>query len=186
MFECPDECYGRVEGCWVIPDVFTVLCGCRPYPGSHPWSFYNVVVFMAAQPSKDNRLGGCPQNFYAGRHHSKRFVQGAPHMSISVLSEAVYALCIYRGLMVNNKQYDSHEGRHHKFLECFIVDRFPPCLRGVGVKVLSGKEDTTLLSMADCRVKQATVSTATRYGIKPRIQGCPRGSVRMGGQRIRY
>ena len=59
-------------------------------------------------------------------------------------------------------------------------------LSSVGVKARSGKEDTTLLSMADCRVKQATVSTATRYGIKPRIQGCPRGSVRMGGQRIRY
>ena len=132
VFECPDECYGRVESCWVIPDVYTVLCGCRPYPGSHPWSFYNVVVLMAAQPSKDNRLGGCPQNFYAGRHHSKRFVQGAPHMSISVLSEAVYALCIYRGLMVNNKQYDSHEGRRHKFLECFIVDRSPPVLRWCG------------------------------------------------------
>ena len=29
---------------------------------------YNVVVFMAAQPSKDGRLGGSPQNFYAGRH----------------------------------------------------------------------------------------------------------------------
>ena len=39
--------------------------------------------------------------------------------------------------------------------------------------------------MADCRVKQLTVSTATRYGIKPRIQGCPRRSVRIGGQRIR-
>ena len=25
----------------------------------------------------------------------------------------------------------------------------------------------------------------TKYGIKPRIQGCPRGSVRIGGQRIR-
>ena len=71
-------------------------------------------------------------------------------------------------------------------LECFIVDRSTPCLRGVGVKARSGKEDTTLLSMADCRVKQLTVSTATRYGIKPRIQGCPRGSVRMGGQNIRY
>ena len=59
-------------------------------------------------------------------------------------------------------------------------------LSSVGVKAWSGKEDTTLLSMADCRVKQLTVSTATRYGIKPRIQGCPRGSVRMGGQRIRY
>ena len=54
-------------------------------------------------------------------------------------------------------------------------------LTSVGVKAWSGKEDTTLLSMADCRVKQSTVSTATRYGIKPRIQGCPRGSVRMGG-----
>ena len=39
VFECPDECYGRVEGCWVIPDVYTVLRGCRLYPGSHPGSF---------------------------------------------------------------------------------------------------------------------------------------------------
>ena len=89
-------------------------------------------------------------------------------------------------LMVNNQQYDSHVGRFRQVsLECFIVDRSTPCLRGVGVKAWSGKEDTTLLSMADCRVKQATVSTATRYGIKPRIQGCPRGSVRIGGQNIR-
>ena len=81
-------------------------------------------------------------------------------------------------LMVNNQQYDSHVGRFRQVsLECFIVDRSTPCLRGVGVKAWSGKEDTTLLSMADCRVKQLTVSTATRYGIKPRIQGCLRGSV---------
>ena len=33
-------------------------------------------------------------------------------------------------------------------------------LAGVGVKVLSGKEDTTLLSMVNCRVKQVNVSTA--------------------------
>ena len=39
-------------------------------------------------------------------------------------------------------------------------------LASVGMKVLSGKEDTTLLSMVDRRVKQVTVSTATRYGIK--------------------
>ena len=39
VFECPDECYGRVEGCWVIPDVYTNLRGCRLYPGSHPGSF---------------------------------------------------------------------------------------------------------------------------------------------------
>ena len=71
-------------------------------------------------------------------------------------------------------------------LECFIVDRSTPCLRGVGVKAWSGKEDTTLLSMADCRVKQSTVSTATKYGIKPRIQGCPKGGVRIGGEKIRY
>ena len=90
-------------------------------------------------------------------------------------------------LMVNDQQCDSHEGRFRQVsLECFIVDRSTPCLRGVGVKARSGKEDTTLLSMAVCRVKQLTVSTATRYGIKPRIQGCPRGSVRMGGQNIRH
>ena len=137
---------------------------------------YNVVVFMAAQPSKDGRLGGSPQNSYAGRHPSKRFVQGErriPSVSNLILPKV-------GELMVNNQQYDSHEA------ECFIVDRSTPCLRGVGVKAWSGKEDTTLLSMADCRVKQSTVSTATRYGIKPRIQGCPRGSVRIGGQSIRY
>ena len=39
VFECPVECHGRVEGCWVIPDVYTVLRGCRLYPGSHPGSF---------------------------------------------------------------------------------------------------------------------------------------------------
>ena len=61
---------------WVIPDVYTVLRGCRLYPGSPLDHSYNVVVFMAAQPSKDGRLGGSPQNSYAGRHPSKRFVQG--------------------------------------------------------------------------------------------------------------
>ena len=135
---------------------------------------YNVVVFMAAQPSKDGRLGGSPQNSYAGRHPEKRFVQGSAAFHQCPILPKVGEL------MVNNQQYDSHEA------ECFIVDRSTPCLRGVGVKAWSGKEDTTLLSMADCRVKQSTVSTATRYGIKPRIQGCPRGSVRIGGEKIRY
>ena len=51
-------------------------------------------------------------------------------------------------------------GRPAGSLEGFIVDRSTPFLRGVGVKVSSGKEDTALLSMADCRVKQANVSTA--------------------------
>ena len=74
--------------------------------------------------------------------------------------------------MVSNQQYDSHEGRFRQVSrECFIVDCSTPCFRGVGVKAWSGKEDTTLLSMADYRVKQVIVSTATRYGIKPRIQG---------------
>ena len=142
---------------------------------------YNVVVSMAAQPSKDGRLGGSPQNSYAGRHPLKRLVQGiAAFHQCPILPKV-------GELMVSNQQYDSHEGRFRPvLLECFIVDRSTPCLRGVGVKARSGKEDTTLLSMADCRVKQATVSTATRYGIKPRIQGCPRGSVRIGGQKIRY
>ena len=105
VFECPDECYGRVEGCWVIPDVYTALRGCRLYLDSHPGSFYNVVAFMATQPSKDGRLGGSPQNFYAGRHPSKRFVQGiAAFHQCSVLPKV-------GELMVNNQQYDSHEGR---------------------------------------------------------------------------
>ena len=57
--------------------------------------------------------------------------------------------------MVSDQQYDSHEGRFRQVsLECFIVDRSTPCLRGVGVKAWSGKEDTTLLSMADYRVNK--------------------------------
>ena len=73
VFECPDECYGRVEGCWVTPDVCTVLRGCRLYPGCTLDHSYNVVVFMAAQPSKDGRPGGFPQNSYAGRHPEEMF-----------------------------------------------------------------------------------------------------------------
>ena len=45
-------------------------------PRFAPGSFYNVVVFMAAQSSKDGRLGGSPHNSYAGRHPEKRLVQG--------------------------------------------------------------------------------------------------------------
>ena len=107
VFECPDECYGRVEGCWVIPDVYTVSRGCRLYPDSHPGAFHNAVVFMAAQPSMDGRLGGSHQNSYAGRHPSKRFVQGErriPSVSNLILPKV-------GELMVNNQQYDSHEGR---------------------------------------------------------------------------
>ena len=136
---------------------------------------------MAAQPSKDGRLGGSPQNFYAGRHPSKRSVQGiAAFHQCPILPEV-------GELMVNTQQYDSHEGRFDTgFARVLHSCLFHLMLASVGVKAWSGKEDTTLLSMADCRVKQETVSTATRYGIKPRIQRCPRGSVRMGGQRIRY
>ena len=129
VLECPDECYGRVEGCWVIPDVYTVLRGCRLYPGSHPDHSYNVVVLVAAQPSKDGRLGGSPQNSYAGRHPSKRFVQGErriPSVSNLILPKV-------GELMVNNQQYDSHVGRLRQVsLECFIVDRSTPCLRARG------------------------------------------------------
>ena len=68
---------------------------------------YNLVVFMAAQPSKDGRLGGSPQNFYAGRHPSKRFVQGiAAFHQCPILPEV-------GELMVNTQQCDSHEGRFH-------------------------------------------------------------------------
>ena len=76
-------------------------------PGFAPGSFYNVVVFMAAQSSKDGRLGGSPQNSYAGRHPEKRFVQGKhriPSVSNLILPKV-------GELMVNNQQYDSHEGR---------------------------------------------------------------------------
>ena len=70
-------------------------------------------------------------------------------------------------LMVSDQQNDSHVGRFRQVsLECFIVDRSTPCLRGVGVKARSGKEDTTLLSMVNCRVKQVNVSTAHQIGNK--------------------
>ena len=71
-----------------------------------------IVVFMAAQPSKDGRLGGSPQNSYAGRHPEKRFVQGsAAFHQCPILPVVVYTTCIYGELMVNNQQYDSHVGR---------------------------------------------------------------------------
>ena len=63
-------------------------------------------------------------------------------------------------LMVNNQQYDSHEGRPPIVARVFHSWSFPPHLRSAGLKVQSGKEDTTLLSMEDCRVKQANVSAA--------------------------
>ena len=66
---------------------------------------YNVVVFMAAQPSKDGRLGGSPQNSYAGRLRSKKFVQGIAAIHQCPILPKVGEL------MVNNQQYDSHEGR---------------------------------------------------------------------------
>ena len=40
-------------------------------------------------------------------------------------------------------------------------------LSSVGVKALSGKEDTTLLSMVDRRVKQMTVSTTMIWNKTP-------------------
>ena len=83
-----------------------------------------------------------------------------PH-SISVLPKIV-------NLMVSNQQYDSHEGRFRQIsLECFIVDCSTPCFRGVGVKARSGKEDTTLLSMVDRRVKQVNVSTTMIWNKTP-------------------
>ena len=60
---------------------------------------------MAAQPSKDGRLGGSPQNSYAGRHPEKRFVQGGTAFhQWPILPEV-------GELMVNNQQYVSHVGR---------------------------------------------------------------------------
>ena len=76
---------------------------------------YNVVVFMAAQPSKDGRLGGSPQNSHAGRHPSKRFVQGErriPSVSNLILPKV-------GELMVNNQQYDSHVGQTGWFARMF-------------------------------------------------------------------
>ena len=90
----------------MIPDVYTVLRGCRLYPDSHlGHSIMYVVVFMAAQSSKDGRLGGSPHNSYAGRHPEKRFVQGGTAFHQWPILPKVGEL------MVNNQQYDSHEGR---------------------------------------------------------------------------
>ena len=71
-------------------------------------------------------------------------------------------------LMVSDQQCVSHEGRFRQVsLECFIVDCSTPCFRGVGVKAQSGKEDTTLLSMVDRRVKQVNVSTTMIWNKTP-------------------
>ena len=32
VFECSDECYGRVKGYMVMPDVYTIFLGRRLYP----------------------------------------------------------------------------------------------------------------------------------------------------------
>ena len=82
---------------------------------------------MAAQPSKDGRLGGSPHNSYAGRHPEKRFVQDVTAFhQWTILPEV-------GELMVNNQQYDSHVGKTSGgLLECFIVDRSTPCLRAWG------------------------------------------------------
>ena len=70
--------------------------------------------------------------------------------------------------MVSDQQCDSHEGRFRQVsLECFIVDCSAPGLRGLGVKARSGKEDTTLLSMVDRRVKQVNVSTTMIWNKTP-------------------
>ena len=121
VFECPDECYGRVEGCWVIPDVYTALRGCRLYPDSHlGHSIMYVVVFMAAQSSKDGIHEVLPKTLMR---------VGIPQKGSSKASAAFHQCPILPKvgeLMVNNQQYDSHEA------ECFIVDRSTPCFRAWG------------------------------------------------------
>ena len=72
-----------------------------------------VVVFMAAQSSKDGRLGGSPHNSYAGRHPEKRFVQDVTAFhQWTILPEV-------GELMVNNQQYVSHVGRTGWFARVF-------------------------------------------------------------------
>ena len=72
-----------------------------------------VVVFMAAQSSKDGRLGGSPHNSYAGRHPEKRFVEDVTAFhQWTILPEV-------GELMVNNQQYDSHVGRPSTFARVF-------------------------------------------------------------------
>ena len=50
----------------------------------------------------------------------------------------------------------------------------------------SGKEDTTLLSMEDCRVKQANVSVAHQIWNKTPVSRMTKEERPGRGQRIRY
>ena len=86
---------------------------------------------------------------------------------------------------MKNQQYDSHEEQTGWFARMFHSWLFPPVLAGVGVKVLSGKEDTTLLSMVDCRVKQANVSIAHQIWNKTPDSRVSKGERTHRGQRIR-
>jgi hypothetical protein len=124
----PMSVTGGWKASWVIPDVYTVLRGCRLYPDSHlGHSIMCVVVFMAAQPSKDGRLGGSPQTLMR---------VGIPQKGSSKASAAFYQCSILPKvgeLMVSSQQYDSHEAEC--FIvdrECFIVDRSTPYFRAWG------------------------------------------------------
>ena len=88
--------------------------------------------------------------------------------------------------MVNNQQYDSHVGRPTTVARVFHSLIVPPhaCERG-GEGTRRVRKTQRYFPWRTCRVKQTNVSTTTKYGIKPRIQGCPRGSVRIGGKIIR-
>ena len=81
-----------------------------------------------------------PITVYVGRHPIMCIIWAVQFCRL--IPEEVCHVYIYTDMKGNRK-----------LLECFIVDCSAPCLRGVGVKVLSGKEDTTLLSMVDLSCK---------------------------------
>ena len=76
--------------------------------------------------------------------------------------------------MVNYQYYDSYEG-WPKPPECFIVVSSPLCLRGMLVKVMLGKEDTTPISMADCHVISNDVFTVHQIWNKTLVSRMTKG-----------
>ena len=73
----------------------------------------------------------------------------------------------------------------HKSGKTFHSWSFPPCLRGVKVKVLLGKEDTAPFSMEDCHVKQTGLLTSHRTWNKATVSRVTKGNVRVEVEMIR-
>ena len=80
------------------------LAWLQTLPGFAPGSFYNVVVFMAAQSSEDGRDEVLPKTLMRVGIPKKGSSKTIPHSISGQFSEG-------RELMVNNQHYDSHVGR---------------------------------------------------------------------------